>query len=58
MQPLQLPVVQLWPVGQLWQAPPFAPQLLASVPAMQVLPEQQPPGQLAAVHAHWPLRQR
>jgi hypothetical protein len=39
---LQVPVVQSCPVPQLVQGAPFLPQAEGSVPALQMLPAQQP----------------
>jgi hypothetical protein len=44
------------PLGHVTQTPPPAPQAALEVPPSQVLPSQQPLGQLAGVQTHVPLR--
>jgi hypothetical protein len=56
LQPLQAPAVQLWPTGQLWHMVPAVPQVPASVPGRQILPEQQPV-QLVESHTQLPFAQ-
>jgi hypothetical protein len=44
LQPLQRPPVQVWPAGQVWQAPPPPPQEATVTPARQAPCAQQPVG--------------
>lgn len=54
LQPLHTPASeQVSGEGQVWQALPPDPHVVASVPVTQVLPEQQPTGQEVGVH--WQL---
>lgn len=55
VQPEQLPLVQLWPPGQLWQVLPPLPHAVGSVPVTQLLPMQQPVGHEAGSHTQAPL---
>jgi hypothetical protein len=53
----QCPPEQIWPAEHVAQTAPPAPHALVAVPGWQVLPLQQPFGQLALVHTHCPLLQ-
>jgi hypothetical protein len=58
LQPLQVPLLQVWPVGQTSQLPPPVPQDDGLSPARQVPAEQQPCGQDVPSHTHVLARHR
>jgi len=58
VQPLQTPLVHVWPIAQPWHAPPPAPQELVELPGWHWFAEQHPLGQLVASHTHEPFEHR
>jgi hypothetical protein len=58
LQPLQAPLLQLWPAGQTSQLPPPVPQDDALSPARQLPAEQQPSGQDVPSHTQVLARHR
>ncbi len=57
-QPVHAPDAQLWPFGQLAQAPPPEPQAPSVLPVWHVVPAQQPVGHETPSQTQAPLRQR